>query len=60
MPTVRAHPATTSQPSPDTPFNGPMRVLQELGANDGFDVEVHDPIARQIITAGEASMAHRT
>jgi hypothetical protein len=37
-----------------------MRVLQELGANDGFDVEVHDPIARQIITLGEASIAHKT
>lgn len=36
-----------------------MRVLQELGANDGYDAEVHDPIARQIITAGEASIAHK-
>jgi hypothetical protein len=36
-----------------------MRVLQELGANEGFDLEVHDPIARQIVTTGEVSMAFR-
>lgn len=37
-----------------------MRILQELGANDGFDLEVHDPIVRQIITLGEANIAHKT
>jgi hypothetical protein len=37
-----------------------MRVLQDLGANDGFDMENHDPISRQVITLGEASMAHKT
>lgn len=52
-------PHTTSPRSPSTTFNGPLRVLQELGADDPFDMEEHDPIARQIITLGEASIAFR-
>ncbi|WWD19405.1 hypothetical protein CI109_103865 [Kwoniella shandongensis] len=48
-----------SHTSPDAAFNGPMKVLQELGADDAFDVECHDPITRQILTQGEASVAFR-
>jgi hypothetical protein len=36
-----------------------MKVLHDLGATDGFDLEIHDPIAKQIITYGEASIAYR-
>jgi len=59
LPKVWTQPGSTPKASPDTQFSGPMRVLQELGANEGFDLEVHDPIARQIVTTGEVSMAFR-
>lgn len=45
--------------SPDTNFNGPMKVLQDLGADDASDVENHDPIIRQVFTRGEASVAFK-
>jgi hypothetical protein len=48
-----------SHTSPDTAFNGPMKVLRDLGADDGFDVEIHDSITRQVITSGEASIAFK-
>ena len=34
-------------------------MLQELGADDPFDTEEHDPITRQIVTYGEASVMFR-
>jgi hypothetical protein len=36
-----------------------MKVLQELGAEDVSDIENHDPVIRQILTYGEASVAFR-
>lgn len=50
---------TPDAPSPTTTFNGPLRVLQELGADDPSDTEEHDPVTRQIITYGEASVAFK-
>ncbi len=52
---------TPDAPSPTTTltFSGPLRVLQELGADDPSDTEEHDPVTRQIITYGEASVAFK-
>lgn len=59
LPKAWTQPVSTPKASPDTQFSGPMRVLQELGANEGSDLEINDPIARQIVTTGEVSMAFR-
>jgi hypothetical protein len=48
LPKAWTQPVSTPKASPDTQFSGPMRVLQELGANEGSDLEINDPIARQI------------
>lgn len=37
-----------------------MRVLHDLGADDGLDTEDNDPIKRQILTLGEARRTFKT
>ena len=43
-----------------TSFHGAMRVLHDLGADDGLDTEDNDPIKRQVLTLGEARRAFKT
>ena len=57
--TLQPTPQLTLVSSPDASFNGPLKVLQDLGANDALEPENHDPILRQVITAGEAAIAVR-
>lgn len=40
-------------------FDGPMKMLQSLGADELSEQEDHDPITKQILTRGEAAMAFR-
>lgn len=40
-------------------FDGPMRVLHDLGGDDGMDLEENDPIKRQVLTFGEARRAFK-
>lgn len=39
-------------------FDGPMKMLQSLGADESSEQD-HEPISRQILTRGEATMAFR-
>ena len=59
LPPAQQRAALNSPLSPTTTFNGPLKVLQELGADDPFEIEEHDPIARQVITYGEATIAFK-
>lgn len=40
-------------------LHGPMKVLQDLGADEGFNAENNDPVGRHILTIGEAKVACR-
>ncbi|ORY23121.1 hypothetical protein BCR39DRAFT_549915 [Naematelia encephala] len=59
IPVIQSSPRmpTSDSTSPSTRFNGPMKVLQDLGTDDAIDMENHDPISRQFLTFGEASVA---
>jgi hypothetical protein len=50
-----SHPDGHNLPS----YQGPLKTLNSFQADDPFEYELHDPIARSVLTRGEAYVIFR-